>query len=552
MPQWWTSAVVYQIYPRSFADSNGDGIGDLPGIESKLDYLADLGVDVLWLSPIYRSPQDDNGYDISDYRDIDPMFGTLADFDRLLAQVHARGMKLVMDLVVNHTSDEHPWFEQSRSSTDNPKRDWYWWRPPAADGGPPNNWGSIFSGSAWEFDETTGEYYLHLFSRKQPDLNWENPQVRRGVYDLMNWWLDRGVDGFRMDVINLISKHAGLPDGIIPVGDLYGDGGPYFMNGPRLHEFLQEMHQQVFAGRDADLLTVGECPGSSVELARMLTDGERHELDMVFQFEHMELDQGRTKWDHKPLHLPDLKQNLAKWQYGLADVGWNSLYFNNHDRPRSVSRFGDSDYWYESATLLAAVLHLHRGTPYVYQGEELGMTNYPFTDIGEFADIEALNYYHQAVDEQGLDPRLVLQSLEIAARDNSRTPMQWDGSAQAGFTTGTPWLAVNPNASRINAEAQVKDPESVFAWYRELIAMRHRDVVVRHGAFELLLPADPQVYAFTRTLDAQRLLVVANFSSEPAEPALDMDGQIEVCNYREPVTDHLRPWEVRVYRQRVA
>ena len=552
MPQWWTSAVVYQIYPRSFADSNGDGIGDLPGIESKLDYLADLGVDVLWLSPIYRSPQDDNGYDISDYRDIDPMFGTLADFDRLLAQVHARGMKLVMDLVVNHTSDEHPWFEQSRSSTDNPKRDWYWWRPPAADGGPPNNWGSIFSGSAWEFDETTGEYYLHLFSRKQPDLNWENPQVRGGVYDLMNWWLDRGVDGFRMDVINLISKHAGLPDGIIPTGDLYGDGGPYFMNGPRLHEFLQEMHQQVFAGRDADLLTVGECPGSSVELARMLTDGERHELDMVFQFEHMELDQGRTKWDHKPLHLPDLKQNLAKWQYGLADVGWNSLYFNNHDRPRSVSRFGDSDYWYESATLLAAVLHLHRGTPYVYQGEELGMTNYPFTDIGEFADIEALNYYHQAVEEQGLDPRLVLQSLEIAARDNSRTPMQWDGSAQAGFTTGTPWLAVNPNASRINAEAQVKDPESVFAWYRELIAMRHRDVVVRHGAFELLLPADPQVYAFTRTLDAQRLLVVANFSSEPAEPALDMDGQIEVCNYREPVTDHLRPWEVRVYRQRVA
>ena len=552
MPQWWTSAVVYQIYPRSFADSNGDGIGDLPGIESKLDYLADLGVDVLWLSPIYRSPQDDNGYDISDYRDIDPMFGTLADFDRLLAQVHARGMKLVMDLVVNHTSDEHPWFEQSRSSTDNPKRDWYWWRPPAADGGPPNNWGSIFSGSAWEFDETTGEYYLHLFSRKQPDLNWENPQVRRGVYDLMNWWLDRGVDGFRMDVINLISKHAGLPDGIIPTGDLYGDGGPYFMNGPRLHEFLQEMHQQVFAGRDADLLTVGECPGSSVELARMLTDGERHELDMVFQFEHMELDQGRTKWDHKPLHLPDLKQNLAKWQNGLADVGWNSLYFNNHDRPRSVSRFGDSDYWYESATLLAAVLHLHRGTPYVYQGEELGMTNYPFTDIGEFADIEALNYYHQAVAEQDLDPRLVLQSLEIAARDNSRTPMQWDGSAQAGFTTGTPWLAVNPNASRINAEAQVKDPESVFAWYRELIAMRHRDVVVRHGAFELLLPADPQVYAFTRTLDAQRLLVVANFSSEPAEPALDMDGQIEVCNYREPVTDHLRPWEVRVYRQRVA
>lgn len=550
MTAWWTNAVVYQIYPRSFADSNGDGIGDIPGITSKLDYLSSLGVDVIWLSPVYRSPQDDYGYDISDYRDIDPMFGTLADFDEMLAQIHARGMKLVMDLVVNHTSDEHPWFIESRSSRDNPKRDWYWWRP-GVGGGPPNNWGSIFSGSAWELDETTGEYYLHLFTRKQVDLNWENPEVRNAVYEMMNWWLDRGVDGFRMDVINLISKHASLPDATVPIGELYGDGGPYFMNGPRLHEFLHEMFLRVFAGREAQLLTVGECPGVSVEQARLLTDPQRQELDMVFQFEHMELDQGRNKWDHRPLNLVDLKQNLAKWQNGLAEIGWNSLYFNNHDRPRSVSRFGDPDYWYESATLLAAVLHLHRGTPYVYQGEEIGMTNYPFTRIDEFVDVEALNYYHQAVEQQNLEPRLVLQALEVAARDNSRTPMQWDASDQAGFTTGTPWMPVNPNHVRINAAAQQNDPESVFAWYRELINLRHKEPVVREGLFELLLPADPDVYAFTRTMGPDRLLIVANFGADPVEPALEMDGSMVMCNYREAVTDHLRAWEVRVYRQRV-
>ena len=542
---------MYQIYPRSFADSNGDGIGDLPGITSRLDYLKDLGVDVIWLSPVYRSPQDDNGYDISDYRDIDPMFGTLADFDELLAQVHARGMKLVMDLVVNHTSDEHPWFVESRRSLDNPKRDWYWWRD-GKDGQPPTNWGSIFSGSAWQLDETTGQYYLHLFTRKQPDLNWENPQVRHAVYDLMNWWLDRGVDGFRMDVINLISKHTALPEAVVPIGELYGDGGPYYVNGPRLHEFLQEMYDNVFAGRDTDFLTVGECPGTSVEQARLLTDQRRHELDMVFQFEHMQVDHGRSKWDLQGLKLVDLKANLAKWQYGLADVGWNSLYWNNHDQPRVVSRFGEPAYWYESATLLGAVLHLHRGTPYVYQGEELGMTNYPFTDVGQFVDVESLNYYHQAVDQQGLDPRMVLMALEAVGRDNARTPMQWDGSDQAGFTTGTPWLAVNPNHDRINAAAQVGDPESVFSWYQRLIDLRHRDPVVRDGRFELLLPADPQVYAFTRTLGDDRLLVVANFGGEPVLVPLEMDGEIVLCNYREPVGPDLRPWEIRVFRQRVA
>jgi len=548
--QWWKCAVVYQIYPRSFADSNGDGVGDLPGIEARLDYLADLGVDVLWLSPVYRSPQADNGYDISDYRDIDPMFGTLADFDRLLAAVHARGMKLIMDLVVNHTSDEHPWFVESRSSPDNPKRDWYWWRRGVGEG-PPNNWGSIFSGSAWQRDQTTGEYYLHLFTAKQPDLNWENPQVRQAVYSMMNWWLDRGVDGFRMDVINLISKHPGLPDGPVGPDQLYGDGGPFYLGGPRLLEFLQEMYRAVFAGRDAELLTVGETPGISVEQARVLTDQASQALDMVFQFEHVDLDHGGTKWDVQPLRLVDLKANLAKWQRGLADVGWNSLYWNNHDQPRVVSRFGDDGtHRYESATLLATVLHLQRGTPYIYQGEELGMTNYPFSSIDEFRDVEALNHYREAVGRQELAPTDVLPGLRAVARDNARTPMQWDATPGAGFTTGTPWLAVNPNHVTINAAAQVADPESVYHFYRRLIALRHEDPVVRDGNFELLLPDDPAVFAFARSLAGTRLLVVGNCSGEPVEVDLELGGEVVICNYREPVGVRLRPWEVRVHRRR--
>jgi len=552
MDLWWKNAVVYQIYPRSFADSNGDGFGDLPGIESRLDYLAALGVDVIWLSPIYRSPQDDNGYDISDYQDIDPMFGTLADFDRLLAGVHERGMKLIMDLVVNHTSDEHPWFSESRSSTDNPKRDWYWWRQGQA-GGPPNNWGSIFSGSAWQLDDVTGEYYLHLFSRKQPDLNWENPQVRQAVYTMMNWWLDRGVDGFRMDVINLLSKVPGLPDGRIPLGGLYGDGSPSYLNGPRLHEFLQEMDREVFARRDAELLTVGETPGVSVEQARLLTDQANRELDMVFQFEHMELDHGLTKWDHRPLNLVELKTNLAKWQYGLAEVGWNSLYWNNHDQPRIVSRYGnDEAYWYESATLLATVLHLHKGTPYVYQGEELGMTNYPFDDIDDYRDVETLNHFHEAVYQQRIPAETVLPALQIVSRDNARTPVQWDDSPGAGFSSGPSWLPVNPNHVKINATAEVADPDSVFHYYRRLIALRHEDPVVCEGVFELLLPSDPTIYAFTRTLDADRLLVVANFSGGPVECPIPLGGEIVIANYRQPQGQRLAPWEARVYRQRIA
>ena len=457
-PPWWQSAVVYQIYPRSFADGDGDGIGDLAGIRARLDYLAALGVDVIWLSPVYPSPQDDAGYDISDYQDIDPVFGTLADFDALLADVHARGMKLVMDLVVNHTSDEHPWFTASRSGPDSPRRDWYWWRPPrpgtvgGEPGAEPNNWPSAFSGSAWQYDEASGEYYLHLFSRKQPDLNWENPAVRDAVHAMMRWWLDRGVDGFRMDVINMISKDPRLPDGQPVDGGPWGDGTPFFVCGPRIHEFLHEMHERVFAGRDAALLTVGEMPMVTVDDARLFTDPARAEVDMVFQFEHVDLDHDGSKWRPKPLSLLDLKASFGRWQAGLAETGWNSLYWNNHDQPRAVSRFGHdaAAVRVRSATMLGTVLHLHRGTPYVYQGEELGMTNGAFAGIDDFRDIESLNHYAAAV-AGGAAPDDVVALLRRVSRDNARTPMQWDAGPQAGFTTGTPWLGVNPNHVEINA-----------------------------------------------------------------------------------------------------
>src|SRR5215217_6640062 len=511
--QWWKESVVYQIWPRSFADGDGDGIGDLAGITSRLDYLATLGVDVVWLSPIYPSPQDDAGYDISDYQDIDPTFGSLGQLDALLEAIHERGMKLVMDLVVNHTSDEHPWFVESRASKVNPKRDWYWWRPAregmnAGDpGAEPNNWGSIFSGPAWELDETTGEYYLHLFSRKQPDLNWENPEVRHAVHEMMGWWLDRGVDGFRMDVINMISKDPALPDGIAEPGAALGDGGPHFTDGPRIHEFLAEMHATVFEGRSDGLLTVGEMPGVTIDEARRYTDPARHEVDMVFQFEHVQLDQGARKWDVDPLRLTDLKASLGRWQAGLAETGWNSLYWGNHDQPRAVSRYADDgEHRVRAAKMLATVLHMHRGTPYVYQGEELGMTNAPFAGVEDLRDIEAL--------AAGDDPAHVLESVRAMGRDNARTPMQWDASEHAGFTTGTPWLAVNPNHAEINAEAARADPDSVFHHYRRLIELRHTLPVVAHGDFTMLLPHDERVYAFTRRLGDVELLVLGNFSGE--------------------------------------
>ena len=518
---WWQSAVVYQIYPRSFADSNGDGVGDLRGILRHLDHLESLGVDVIWLSPIYASPHDDNGYDISDYRAIDPIFGTLEDFDTLVSELHRRGMKLLMDLVVNHTSDEHPWFVESASSTSNSKRDWYWWRSPrpgAIGGDPgaePNNWASWFSGSSWEYDENSGEYYLHLFSRKQPDLNWENPDVRNAIYDMMRWWLDRGVDGFRMDVINFISKDPSLPDGLVATGKRYGDGVPHYGYGPRIHEFLQEMHESVFAGRSGQFVTVGEMPGVTVEQARLFTDPLRHEVDMVFQFEQVDIDHGPAgKWDTRPLDVRELKGSFARWQDGLAELGWNSLYWNNHDQPRVVSRFGnDGQYRTESATMLATVLHLQRGTPYVYQGEELGMTNVAFEKISDYRDIDSLNYYSEAVDLHGADPAKVLSEIRVGSRDNARTPMQWNDKDNAGFTDGDPWIGVNPNYPEINADSQVNHAGSVFEYYRALITLRHTDPVVSRGDFELLEADHPALVAFTRTYGQRQMLVLANFGA---------------------------------------
>jgi len=553
----WRRWVVYQVYPRSFADSDGDGVGDLRGIVGHVDYLHRLGVDVVWLSPVYRSPMDDNGYDISDYQDVDPLFGTLADLDELIAQLHARGMKLVMDLVVNHTSDEHPWFIQSRSSRDNPKRDWYWWRDT------PTNWESHFSGSTWTLDETTGQYYLHIFSAKQPDLNWENPEVRRAVYAMMRWWLDRGVDGFRMDVINMISKDASLPDAPPGPGARYVTGDQFFTCGPRNHEFLQEMYREVFAGRDAHVLTVGEMPGVTIPEAVLFTDPARHELDMVFQFQHVDLDHGAHKFDLRPLHLPDLKAAMADWQRGLAERGWNSLYFGNHDQPRSVSRFGDDGpHRVASAKTLATVLHLHRGTPYVYQGDELAMANAPFTAITDFRDIQTLRFYAEAAERPergGADLPALLAAMARMSRDQGRTPVQWDASPGAGFTTGTPWLAINPDHVTVNAAAQAGDPGSVFEHYRRLIALRHEDPVVTDGDFELLLEDHPAIWAFLRRTPDADLLVTANFSAEVTGVRLPLDADWAGASVvltslsddpQQPPPDlKLRPWESVVWRR---
>jgi oligo-1,6-glucosidase len=550
-PAWWSDAVVYQIYPRSFADSTGTGVGDLEGIRSKLDHLEQLGVDVVWLSPIYRSPQADNGYDISDYREIDPLFGTLEQFDQLLAEMHARGIKLVMDLVVNHTSDEHPWFVESASSTTNPKRDWYIWRDGHNDR-EPNLWRSAFSGPAWSkvrtSDGPSDQYYLHLFAAKQPDLNWENPEVRAAVYEMMNWWLDRGVDGFRMDVINFIAKVQ---------ADLTGDSTHAAM-GAQIHDYLQEMNAAVFAGREANLITVGEMPGVSVEDAQLFTGADRLELDMVFQFEHVGLDHSAdSKFDNVALQLTDLKASLGRWQSGLAESGWNSLYLGNHDQPRSVSRFGnDGEYRVESATMLATILHLHRGTPYIYQGDEIGMTNAGFTSIDQYRDIESLNWYAEEVAD-GADPETLLASLRFRSRDNARTPVQWDTTAHAGFTTGTPWIEVTPNSSEVNvATDRAAGERSIFEHYRRLIALRHSSAVVALGAFAMLIPEHPTLYAFTRTLRDETLLVVGNFSSSEVDVAAlgpwAGSGSLVLGNYADVVgvDAPLRPWEARIINAR--
>ncbi|MBJ7339251.1 alpha-glucosidase [Mycolicibacterium sp.] len=554
---WWRSAVVYQIYPRSFADSNGDGIGDLGGIIQHLDHVHALGVDVIWLSPVYRSPQADNGYDISDYQDIDPLFGTLAEFDELLAQVHDRGMKLMMDLVVNHTSDEHPWFVDARSARDDPMRDWYIWRD-AKDGAEPNNWGSIFGGSAWQWDEATEQYYLHLFDPKQPDLNWENPRVRNAVHDVMRWWLDRGVDGFRMDVINFISKKRGLPDAPASPGRQFVVALDGFADGPHVHDYLAEMTREVFVGREGAFVTVGEMPGVTPEEAQLYTDPARGELNMVFQFEHVGLDTSPTnKFDYLGLDLVALKESLHRWQAALAETGWNSLYWNNHDQPRVVSRFGDDhpDYWAASAKALATILHGMRGTPFVYQGEELAMTNYPFRSAQDLRDVEAVNYYRSVVDLGG-DEAAALTGLAKIGRDNARTPMQWDSGPAAGFTTGEPWLPVNPNCTWLNAEAQRDASDSVFAHYRALIRLRHESTILIEGDFTPLLEQDPQIWAYTRVTPTGSLLVLANCGRDrrTVDVGSDWDAaELVLANLPDtPATLdatalRLAPWDARIY-----
>ena len=564
---WWASATVYQIYPRSFRDADGDGVGDLTGILAELDHVAALGVDAVWLSPVYPSPMRDGGYDVANYQDVDPLFGDLADLDALIEALHARGMKLIMDVVLNHTSDAHPWFRSARRGCDDPKRDWYWWRPPrpgtraGEPGAEPTNWRGYFGGPAWTLDRSSGEYYLHLFDASQPDLNWEQPEVRQALYAMLRWWLDRGVDGFRMDVINLVSKALPLRDGDHVGTDGLGDGTPCFETGPRIHEFVQELHREVLGSAGRVLLTVGEMLGVTPEAARDFTDPERRELDMVFQFEHVTLDQAPgDKFDLRALPLTTLKRSLGRWQEALATHGWNSLYWCNHDQPRPVSRFGDDrPEWRErSAKALATTLHLHRGTPFVYQGEELGLRNHPFADVGEFRDVESLNFV-RAARARGLDDAEILRRLRSKSRDNARTPMPWGPGPHAGFGAGQPWLPVHADASLANAGALRADPESVFHHYRRLIALRHELAVVALGDFTMLAAEHERLYAYRRRLGDDTLLVVANWSDTElplagtgAEPPADAELLLDTLRSTDEPGERgvLRGWEARVYRSK--
>lgn len=548
---WWKEAVIYQIYPRSFADSNGDGIGDLNGITAHLDYLETLGIDVIWLSPVYKSPNDDNGYDISDYRDIMEDFGTMEDFDRLLAEAHRHHIRIVMDLVVNHTSDEHAWFIESRSSRENPHRDYYIWKEPK-DGKEPNNWGACFGGSAWELDERTGMYYLHCFSRKQPDLNWENPKVRDEVFDMMNWWCEKGIDGFRMDVISMISKDPSFPDGPVEDG-LYGSFGPYVCNGPRVHEYLQEMNRRVLS--HYDLLTVGEAAGVTIEEAQKYANNDGTELGMVFQFEHVDLIRGPIgKWSDQKPKLRDFRRVMNKWQYELEGKAWNSLFLDNHDQPRVVSRFANDSEQYRvvSAKMIATCLHMLKGTPYVYQGEELGMTNAYFDRLEDYRDIESINAFHQYVDSGLVKAEDMMRYLKEISRDNARTPMQWDASPNAGFTTGTPWIRVNPNYKEINAAACTADPDSVFHYYQELIRLRHTLPIIVYGTFQGLLEDSETIYAYQRLLDGQVLTVACNFTDQEQACDLCEDPAARelISNYKTHKTGALQPYEARVILQK--
>ena len=534
--KWWQSSVVYQIYPRSFADSNGDGMGDIPGITGKIEYLKKLGVNVLWICPIYQSPQDDNGYDISDYRAVYPEFGTMEDLKMLIQKCQDNDIKIIMDLVVNHTSDEHPWFIEAKKSLDNPYRDYYIWRK-GEDGQPPNDLMSNFGGSAWEYSPETNEYYLHFYSKKQPDLNWENPKLRQKIYDMMNWWLDQGIAGFRMDVIDLIGK---IPDQKIKE------------NGPMLHKYLHEMNEATFGHRDS--MTVGECWGATPEIGRLYTDPERKELSMIFQFEQIQLDKkpGGQRWDLKPLYLPDLKCVFSKWQTELEGHGWNSLFWNNHDLPRIVSRWGnDGGYRVLSAKMLATLLHGMKGTPYIYQGEEIGMTNVPFQTIDEFPDIETQNIYQERL-KAGFTEEETMYAIRAKARDNARTPMQWNAEKNAGFTEGTPWYRVNPNYKEINVEQALADPESVFYHYQKLIQLRKEHEVMVYGTYQLLFPEDEDLYIYTRTLGEEKWLIVCNFHEKTRKLHCKRAGQVMLSNYAdtpaaEKITE-LRPYEAVIYQ----
>ena len=546
--KWWKEAVAYQVYPRSFNDSNNDGIGDLPGVIEKLDYLKDLGIDVIWLSPMYQSPNDDNGYDISDYRAIMDDFGTMEDFDRLLKEVHHKGMKLILDLVVNHTSDEHPWFIESKSSKDNPKREWYIWKDPKEDGSEPNNWESIFNGSAWEFDELTNQYYFHLFSKKQPDLNWDNPEVRNAVFEMMNWWFDKGIDGFRVDAITHIKKTFEAGDLPLPEGKSYAPAFDVDMNQPGIQPWLQEM--KVKSLSQYDIMTVGEANGVNPDNAKEWVGEEEGKFNMIFQFEHLGLwSTGDSKFDVK-----SYKTILNRWQKSLEDVGWNALFIENHDQPRRVSTWGDDkQYWYESATSHAVTYFLQQGTPFIYQGQEIGMTNYPFDSIETFNDVAVKNEYN-IVKAQGGDVNALLNKYKMENRDNSRTPMQWDQSTNGGFTNGTPWFPVNPNYKTINVEQQIHDPQSILQFYKDLIQLKKSDEIYTYGQFNLVDEDNPNLFAYTRTLNNKKILVVGNLTDQVSKlnvPYLiENEQQVMLHNYSSHVIDFdkIQPYEAFVIK----
>lgn len=531
--EWWKKSVVYQVYPKSFRDSDGDGFGDLNGLTEKLPYLKKLGIDVIWLNPIYQSPQVDNGYDISDYRKIEPTLGTMEDFDRLLLEAHKAGIKIILDLVVNHTSDKHYWFEEAKKSKENPYHDYYIWKDEV-----PNNWGSSFGGSTWEYVETVGQYYLHLFAKGQPDLNWENPNVRREVYDILKFWLDKGIDGFRMDVITLISKDPAYPDGPVIQNKAYGSYYAGCASGPKVHEYLQEMNREVLS--KYDIMTVGEAPHTSAEEAVPYTAADRGELNMVFHFDHMHLDYDENgKYAKTRVNLVDLKQVMTKWQEKMQECGgWNSLYWSNHDQARAVTRFGNETPKYRvlSAKMLGTVLHMMQGTPYIFEGEELGMTNAFFDKIEDYRDIEALDIFKDFTERKGFSEADTLELLRLKSRDNARTPMQWDDSEKAGFTEGTPWISVNPNHREINAKACLEDENSVFYYYQKLIKLRHEMPIITDGVYELLDADNEQVYTYLRRGENETLVVLANFTEETIMYRLgdewkEKEGRLLLSNY---------------------